>query len=373
MEEEKMGKDYASSFVRYSIIAVIILVAVILYLIYPYLISLVNLLLTNPSGILTTTLFKLVIFPGLIYVSLVALIAEWVERKLVARIQVRVGPLYVGGWEGLLQPIADLFKLITKEIIIPKHADKNIFILSPILAFIIGALPIIVVPYSPTYVIWDYDFGLLLFFAILAFYPLVVLLAAWSSNNKYSFIGGLRALYQQASYEVPLFLAALPAVMLAGSFSLTRIAEAQSKVWFILFAPLSAIVFFAGMMAELERIPFDMPEADSELVSGWTTEYSGIAWGLYQFAAYVKLLAYAGFFVTVFLGGWQGISLLPPLFWSLLKVGIVVLILLSVRGFFPRIRIDQLVRAGWGRLIPICIINIVIIALLQPYIVHVVG
>jgi len=368
---QELDKDYASSFVKYSIVAVIILLALVLYLIYPYLLALLQLLFLNPSAILNTTLFKLLIFPGLIYVSIVALIAEWVERKLVARIQVRVGPFYVGGWEGLLQPIADLFKLITKEIIIPKHADKNIFILSPVLAFIVGALPIIVIPYSPTYVIWDYQFGLLLYFAILAFYPLVVLLAAWSSNNKYSFIGGLRALYQQASYEVPLFLAALPAVMLAGSFSLTAIASAQAKVWFILFAPLSAIVFFAGMMAELERIPFDMPEADSELVSGWTTEYSGIAWGLFQFGAYVKLLAYSGFFVTIFLGGWQGPAILPPLFWSLLKVSIVVLILLSVRGFFPRIRIDQLVRAGWGRLIPICILNIVIIALLQPYIVSI--
>lgn len=365
--EKGEGDEYARRFIKVGTIVLILLVALLLYLIYPYIISLIGILFTNPAGILDTTLFKLFIFPGLIYISIVPLLSEWVERKLVAKIQVRVGPLYVGGWEGLLQPIADLLKLITKEVIIPRHADKNIFLLSPIIAFVIGALPALIIPYSPTYVIWNYSYGAVLFFAMLAFYPLTVLIAAWSSNNKYSFIGGLRALYQQAAYEVPLFLSTLPAIMLAGSFSLVSIAEAQSKIWFILLAPVSAIVFFTAMMAELERMPFDTPEADSELVSGWTTEYSGIAWGLYQFASYVKLVAFAGFFTVVFLGGWMGPYQLPPLFWSLLKVGILILILLSVRGFFPRIRIDQLVRVGWSRLIPLAVLNIVILALLQPY------
>jgi NADH-quinone oxidoreductase subunit H len=361
------SETFVSKFQKYGIITSILILILILYLIFPDIVAVVRLLLSNPVAVLGTGLFKLIIFPGLIYISLVPLIAEWVERKIVAKMQVRVGPLYVGGWEGFLQPIADLLKLISKEIIIPKNADKLIFVLSPILVFIIGALPSVVVPYSPNYVIWNYEFGVLLFFAVLGFYPLAVLTAAWSSNNKYSFIGGLRALYQLASYEVPLFLATLPSVMLANSLSLSGIAASQSRVWFVAFAPISAVVFFVAMMAELERIPFDTPEADSELVTGWTTEYAGMAWGLLQFASYVKLTALSGVFVVLFLGGWQGPAFFPPVVWSLVKVAAVILILLLARGYYPRIRIDQLVRAGWGWLIPLCIVNILALVAFQPY------
>jgi NADH-quinone oxidoreductase subunit H len=365
---KRIEGDYASDFLRYGFLALLAIVAVTLVIVYPQLFEFLNILVTDPANVTTTALFKVLFFPGLLYISLVPLIAEWVERKLVAKVQLRVGPLYVGGWEGILQPVADLLKLISKEIVIPRKADRSIFIFAPIVAFIIGALPAVVVPYSPTYVIWDYEFGALLFFALLAFYPLNVLLAAWSSNNKYSFIGGLRALYQQATYEIPLFLAALPPIMLANSLSLTGIAAAQSHIWFIFLAPLSASVFFTSMMAELERIPFDAPEADSEIVSGWTTEYSGMAWGLFQFASYVKLLAFAGVFTVLFLGGWQGPEPFPPVLWSLLKVGAVILVLLSTRAFYPRIRIDQLVRAGWSWLIPLCILNILALVLLQQYV-----
>ncbi|MEM3684642.1 MAG: NADH-quinone oxidoreductase subunit NuoH, partial [Conexivisphaerales archaeon] len=333
---------------------------------YPIL-QVLYLLVTNPLAIATTDLFKVIIFPGLLYMSLIPLIAEWVERKLVARVQVRIGPYYVGGWEGFLQPIADLFKLLFKEVIIPKNSDRLVFLFSPILAFTVAAIPTVLVPYSKTFVIWNYAYGVLLFFALLAFFPLVVLLAAWSSNNKYSLIGGLRALYQQASYEIPIFLSVLPSVMLAGSLNFIGIVEAQARIWFIAFAPISAIVFFVAMLAEMERVPFDMPEADSELVSGWTTEYSGIAWGLYQFGIYVKLLAFAGVFATLFLGGFLGPSFLPHFIWAFIKVLIVVLILLSTRAFWPRIRIDQLVRGGWKFLIPLAILNIILLFIFQPY------
>jgi NADH-quinone oxidoreductase subunit H len=359
---------FTSRFFKVGAVGSFLLLVIIIYLLLPDILNAIKLILTDPPALLETDIFKLIIFPGLLYISIVPLIAEWVERKIVAKMQVRVGPLYVGGWEGVLQPIADLLKLLSKEIIIPRNADKMVFVLSPVLAFIIGALPSIVIPYSPNYVIWNYQFGVVLFFAVLSFYPLAVLTAAWSSNNKYSFIGGLRALYQLASYEVPLFLSTLPSVMLSNSLSLMGIAESQSKIWFIALAPVSAIVFFIAMMAELERIPFDTPEADSELVTGWTTEYAGMAWGLLQFASYVKLTAFSGVFVVLFLGGWQGPSFLPPVVWTLIKVGVVILLLLLARGYYPRIRIDQLVRGGWSWLIQLSIINILALFAAQPFV-----
>ncbi|MDG6939062.1 MAG: NADH-quinone oxidoreductase subunit NuoH [Nitrososphaerota archaeon] len=365
--------DYSRPFFRAIAVTSLLVTATALYLLKGDIMNALEVLLTDPLAITATGLFRALVFPGLLFISVVPLMAEWVERKFVARVQVRVGPLYVGGPEGLLQPVADMFKLLFKEIIIPKNADRPIFLMAPVFAFVLGALPTIVIPYSPSMVIWNYGYGVLLFFAILAFFPLDVLLAAWSSNNKYSFIGGLRALYQQASYEIPIFLSALPAVMLAGSFRLADIAQAQSKVWFVFLAPVSAAVFFVSMLAEMERIPFDMPEADSELVSGWTTEYSGMAWGLYQFSIYVKMLAFAGIFVVFFLGGWTGPPVLPAVAWSLVKVSVVILVLLSTRAFWPRIRIDQLIRAGWGRLIPLAILNILLLVLFQHYLPGVVG
>ncbi|MDG6929565.1 MAG: NADH-quinone oxidoreductase subunit H, partial [Nitrososphaerota archaeon] len=205
--------DYSRPFFRAIAVTSLLVTATALYLLKGDIMNALEVLLTDPLAITATGLFRALVFPGLLFISVVPLMAEWVERKFVARVQVRVGPLYVGGPEGLLQPVADMFKLLFKEIIIPKNADRPIFLMAPVFAFVLGALPTIVIPYSPSMVIWNYGYGVLLFFAILAFFPLDVLLAAWSSNNKYSFIGGLRALYQQASYEIPIFLSALPAVM----------------------------------------------------------------------------------------------------------------------------------------------------------------
>jgi len=360
--------DFLKTFLVFASIALVAGVAVLLFLLYQPLLSILSYIFSSPGSLLVDPLFKTLVFPGLVYAGLVAYIAIWGERKFAAKVQNRVGPLYAGALpEGILQNIADLVKILFKEIIIPRETDKPIFIMAPVAAFVIGALPVVLVPYSPTYVIFDFPLGLLLFFVLAAFYPLVLLLSGWSSNNKFSFIGGLRALYQQASYEVPLFLAALAPVMLAGSFGLVDIGNAQAGIWYVLVAPISAIVFFTALLAELEKYPFDIPEADSELVAGWLTEYSGVPYLLYQFGAYIKMVAYAGLFVVLFLGGWNGFSFLPGVWWTVIKVALVVLVIISTRAFFPRIRIDQLLSAGWTKLIPLAILNILLLVLLQYF------
>jgi NADH-quinone oxidoreductase subunit H len=367
LAETQQG-DFLKTFLVFASIAMVAGVAILLLLLYQPLMTLLSSLFKSPASVLADPLFKALIFPGLVYAALVAYIAIWGERKFAAKVQNRVGPLYAGALpEGILQNIADLVKLLFKEIIIPRETDKPIFIMAPVVAFVLGALPVVLVPYSPSYVIFDFPLSLLLFFVLTAFYPLVLLLAGWSSNNKFSFVGSLRALYQQASYEVPLFLAALTPVMLAGSFRLVDIGNAQSGVWYVLLAPISAIVFFTAVLAELEKYPFDIPEADSELVAGWLTEYSGVPYLIYQFAAYIKMLAYAGLFVVLFFGGWSGFSFLPGEWWMLIKVGLVVLVVISTRAFFPRIRIDQLLSAGWTKLIPLAILNIVLLVVLQYF------
>ena len=365
MGETQRG-DFLNTFLVFASIALLAGVAILLLLVYQPLLTILSYILKSPGRLLVDPLFKTLVFPGLVYAGLVAYLAIWGERKFAAKVQNRVGPLYAGALpEGILQNVADLVKILFKEVIIPRETDKPIFIMAPLAAFVIGALPVVLVPYSPTYVIFDFPVGLLLFFVFTAFYPLVLLLAGWSSNNKFSFIGSLRALYQQASYEVPLFLSALAPVMLAGSFRLVDIGNAQSSIWYVFVAPISAIVFFTALLAELEKFPFDIPEADSELVAGWLTEYSGVTYLLYQFAAYIKMVAYAGLFAVLFLGGWSGFSFLPGEWWMVVKVAFVVLVLISTRAFFPRIRMDQLLNAGWTKLIPLAVLSIVILVFLR--------
>jgi NADH-quinone oxidoreductase subunit H len=363
-------RDFFKALLAGVAIALLIGVALDVVLLYRPLLDVLSYLFTNPSLILIHPLFMVLIFPGLGFVGIVAVLAIWGERKFAAKVQNRVGPLYAGALPGgILQPIADLLKLLFKEIIIPKDSDRLVFVMAPVAAFLMGAAPVALVPYSPSYVIFDFPLSLLLFFVFTGFFPMVLLLAGWSSNNKFSFIGGLRALYQQASYEIPMFLSALSAVMLAKSFSLMDIAKAQTGVWFIVLAPISAVVFFTAVLAELEKFPFEIPEAESEIVAGWMTEYSGMTYGLYWFGIYVKLVAFSGLFAVLFLGGWNG-PLIPAPWWMIIKVGVVATLIISTRAFFPRIRIDQLISAGWTKLIPLALFNILILVALQPWLVR---
>jgi NADH-quinone oxidoreductase subunit H len=305
-------------------------------------------------------LFRMMVFPGFTFAALFATAVILIERKTLARLHYRIGPLYAGKIEGVLQPIADLFKLLFKELIIPSKADRLLFLLAPLATFAVVASLLAVVPLAPDVFIIRSPLSLLIFFAIIGFFPLIVLAGSWASSNKFSFIGGLRALHQMISYEVPLLLGVLGVVVLSGSFDVFKIAEAQSRVWFIVPQFLGAFIFLVASLAELERIPFDLPEADTELVAGWMTEYSSMAFGLFQLAIYIKFYALTAIFTALFLGGWYGPAFLPPVVWFVLKTSLVTLFMIFLRGSNPRVRIDLLIRLGWGYLVVLAFINLFI-------------
>lgn len=327
-----------------------------------------------------TDIFRAAVFPGFMYAALIAATTIFVERKFLAKMQLRTGPLYAGKIEGILQLMADGLKLISKEIIAPSGADKPIFWSTPIIFVATAAALTALIPVAPGWVVSDLDVGLLAIFAILGFFPLIALLFSWSSNSKYPFIGGLRALHQMIAFEIPFILSALSIVLLSASLNLTDIVEAQYSFWFFAIAPLSAFVFYISSLAELERVPFDLPEAESEIVAGWLTETSGMIYGLIQLGTYLKLYVLAALFVILFMGGWMGPQIFPQdlipgysgekiynatvvngIFWFTLKTfGIIMLILLP-RGINPRIRIDILLHTGWYKLIVLSFINMFIV------------
>ena len=341
--------------------------------------------------IIHTELFRIAVFPGFSFAALMAAVTIFVERKFLAKMQLRVGPLYCGKVEGILQLLADGLKLVSKEIIIPSGSDKPIFWAAPIAYVATAAAVVALIPAAPGWVGANIDVGLIAVFAILGFFPLIALLFSWASNSKYPFIGGLRALHQMIAFEIPFFLSALSVVLLAGSLNLTDIAEAQQPYWFIFFLPISAFVFFISSLAELERIPFDLPEAESEIVAGWLTETSGMIYGLIQLGSYVKVYALSALFVILFLGGWAGPQIFPKelmpaaqattappllqlltlqgvfngvtasaIFWFAIKTFGIIMIMLFIRGINPRIRIDILLHTGWYKLIVLTFINMFI-------------
>jgi len=350
------------------------------------------------KSLIYSDLFRIAAFPGFGFAALIAAGTIFVERKMLAKLQLRVGPFYCGKVEGILQLMGDGLKLISKEIIIPAKADKPIFWAAPVLFVASAAAFVALIPVAPGgWVVADVDMGLLGVFAVIGFFPIVTILSAWSANSKFPFIGGIRALFQMVSFEIPLILSLLGVVMVTGSLNLSEIAASQSSFPWIVFLPVGAIVFFITMLAELERIPFDLPEAESEIVAGWLTELSGMMYGLVQLGTYLKLYAFAALFVVLFLGGWNGPMIVPPFpmelathglelgpvtakvgglepiltntinqemlngtIWFVLKtVGVIFFILLP-RGVFPRIRIDMLLSLGWTKLIGLAFVNIFI-------------
>ena len=344
------------------------------------------------KAFMTTDLFRIAAFPGFGFAALIAAGTIFVERKMLAKLQLRVGPFYCGKIEGILQLAGDGLKLISKEIIIPAKADKPLFWAAPVLFVATAAAFVALIPVAPGWVVADVDVGLLAVFAIIGFFPIITILSAWAANSKFPFIGGIRALFQMVSFEIPLILSFLGVVIVTGTLNLSEIAASQSSFPWIIFFPIGAIVFFITMLAELERIPFDLPEAESEIVAGWLTELSGMMYGLVQLGTYLKLYAFAALFVVVFLGGWNGPMIWPPFpeeiitegielgpvtaqfpglpvftqemlngtVWFVLKtVGVIFFILLP-RGVFPRIRIDLLLDLGWKKLIGLAFVNIFI-------------
>jgi NADH-quinone oxidoreductase subunit H len=327
-----------------------------------------------------TDIFRAAVFPGFTYAALIAAATIFIERKFLAKMQLRTGPFYAGKFEGILQLMADGLKLISKEIIIPSGADKLIFWMTPIIFVATAAALTALIPVAPGWVVADVDVGLLAIFAILGFFPLIALLFSWASNSKYPFIGGLRALHQMIAFEIPFILSALSIVLIAGSLNLTDIVESQYAFWFFVIAPISAFVFYISSLAELERVPFDLPEAESEIVAGWLTETSGMIYGLIQLGTYLKLYALAALFVILFLGGWMGPQIFPQelipnytgekiynatvvngIFWFTIKTFGMIMLILLPRGINPRIRIDILLHTGWYKLIVLSFINMFIV------------
>ena len=317
---------------------------------------------------------------GLVFFVILTLAAYLVfaERKILAWVQDRKGPNRVGPF-GLLQPLADLIKLLTKEDFLPAAADKWLFYLAPAMAAIPAIMIFAVIPfgapltdrraYACPWWCADLNIGLLFFLALSSIAVYGVAIGGWASNSKYSLLGGIRGLAQLISYELSMGLSLVPIVMLARSFSLTEIVDAQAVVPFIVYQPLAFVIFLISITAECKRIPFDLPEAEGELVAGFHTEYSGMRFGLFFVGEYINIIVLGGLATTLFLGGWHG-PLLPPVVWFSLKTLSFAFFFIWMRGTLPRLRYDQLMHLGWKVLTPLALLNILVTAwwlMLQNY------
>jgi NADH-quinone oxidoreductase subunit H len=316
-----------------------------------------------------TGFFLLIVKLVLVLVALLLGAAYLVlaERKLLARLQVRYGPNRAG-WFGVLQPVADLIKMLTKEDIVPHGADEVLFRYAPAAVAASAMLIFAVVPFGDAVTLWgmrvpllicDLNVGLLMVLALSSLGVYGVALGGWASNSKYSLLGAIRGVAQMISYELSLGLSLVPIVMLARSFSLVDIVAAQVHRPFILVQPVSFVIFFLSAMAEIKRIPFDLPEAENELIAGFHTEYSGLRFGLFFLGEYVTLVAMGALVAVFFLGGWHG-PVRPGMLWFLLKVGAVAFVMIWIRGTLPRLRYDQLMGLGWKFLIPVALLNILV-------------
>jgi NADH-quinone oxidoreductase subunit H len=287
------------------------------------------------------------------------------ERRVLAWMQDRIGPNRVGPM-GLLQPLADLIKMLTKEDLIPSAADRMLFCLAPAMAAIPAILTFAVVPLAAPAVIFghrvnlqvsDLDVGVLFFLALSSIAVYGVALGGWASNSKYALLGSIRGLSQLISYELSMGLSLVPVVMLARSLRLSDIVNAQADMPFIVYQPLAFLIFLVSIFAECKRIPFDLPEAEGELVAGFHTEYSGMRFGLFFVGEYINIIALGALASLFFLGGWRG-PLLPPIVWFFIKVAVFSFLFIWVRGTLPRLRYDQLMHLGWKFLTPLALLNI---------------
>jgi NADH-quinone oxidoreductase subunit H len=299
------------------------------------------------------------IFGVLIGAMSVAAGLIWLERRLLAFWQDRLGPNRVGPF-GVLQVVADMIKIFTKEDWIPPFADKPVFIMAP--AVIMGTvlMSFAVIPFAPGIgVLGDFNIGLLFFLAMSSLGVYSVMLAGWSSNSKYSLLGGLRSAAQMLSYEVFMGLSLAGVVILAGSFNLRDIVEAQRKVWFFIPQFLGLLTFLIAGLAETHRLPFDLPEAESELIAGYHSEYSGIKFGMFFVGEYLAIAMISSFIVTLFFGGWLG-PFLPPIVWFGIKTFVFICFFILLRASLPRPRYDQLMAYAWKAMLPLALLNLVV-------------
>ncbi len=299
----------------------------------------------------------------ILFISVNTLFLVWMERKVAARIQLRPGPLHVGPM-GLLQTVADAIKLLSKELIIPAHASKFLYLLAPVLVFAPILAMFLVIPVADQVIIRDLNVGFLFIFSLTNISFIGIFIAGWSSNNKYALMGSMRAVAQNISYEIPLMIATMGVVMLSGTLKLSDIVLAQSQGWFLFLQPIAFVIFFCASLAEANRAPFDIPEAESELVAGFHTEYSGMRFALFFLGEYTAVFVSAAIAASLFLGGWQG-PFLPGPVWLMIKIYAIVFVVMWVRWTFPRLRSDQLMNFAWKVLIPIGILNLIVTATLM--------
>jgi len=294
-------------------------------------------------------------------VTVNALFLIWMERKVSAHMQLRLGPMEVGP-HGAMQTVADALKLMGKELITPEEVDRPVYRLAPIVIFLPVLLSFLVIPFSRTLIIRDLNVGIVLILAFSTLAVLAILMAGWSSNNKYAVFGAIRSVAQNIAYEIPLLITVMSVILMVGSFRLSDIVAAQGSHWFILVQPLAFILFITCATAETNRAPFDLPEAESELVAGFHTEYTGMRFALFFLAEYTNMFITSAVGAVLFLGGWQG-PILPGVIWFLLKVYALIFLMMWFRWTFPRIRFDQLITLAWKVLIPLAFANLLITAL----------
>jgi NADH-quinone oxidoreductase subunit H len=333
-----------------------------------------------------TTLLSILIkvVPIIAIFPFIFAMTTWVERKLLARIQNRIGPNRTGP-VGLLQPVADGIKTLTKEDIVPERADKLVHMLAPVLTVIPAFVVLSVLPMGRNMIAADINIGVFFFFAAGAISEVAIFMAGWASHNKYSLLGGMRAIAQMVSYEIPFVMSALTVVMVVGSLSTTQIVDRQilhytveNPEGFVFFQQLAYhfintiggwfifqpwgffgfLIYFIAALAELNRSPFDIPEAESEIIAGHHTEYSGFKFALFALAEYISMMAVCGLGATLFLGGWSGPKILPSWAWFFLKMFSLMFIMIWIRGTFPRLRVDQLMHFAWKFMLPLALINI---------------
>ncbi len=284
----------------------------------------------------------------------------WIERRGMARMQARLGPNRTGPF-GLLQPVADAVKVLLKEDIVPAKGDKIVHWLAPVVAFSPALMIFAVVPFQNGALLADLNVGILYVMAISSVSAVGIFMAGWGSSNKYSLLGAMRNVAAVVSYEIPLVLSVAGVVLIAGSLSLNQIVLAQD-IPFILLQPLGFLLFFIGGCAEINRSPFDLFEADSEIVAGFHVEYSGMKFALFYLTEYAEAIAISAIVTTIFLGGWRG-PLLPPWLWFLAKVIAVFFVMVWIRTTVPRVRVDQLMALAWKFLLPLALINLFITSL----------
>lgn len=305
-----------------------------------------------------TTTHLLIVFGLLFGLLTIAAGLIWTERRLLALWQDRYGPNRTGLF-GLLQVVADMIKIFSKEDWIPPFADKPVFVIAPAILMVATLISFAVVPFTPLIQVADLNVGLLFFLGMSSLSVYSVALAGWSSNNKYALLGSLRAVGQMLSYEVFMGLSLMGVVAQAGSFSLREIVVAQRGLWFCIPQGLALVVFFIGGLAETRRIPFDLPESENELVAGYHTEYSGMKFAMFFLSEYVGITLISALAVTLFFGGWLG-PWLPPLVWFLLKTFVLIGLFILIRAALPRPRYDQLMSFGWKLMLPLVLLNLVV-------------